>query len=107
MTTVGGPGDRNSKLRPYSGQLVTTRSLGPSPPDSPTLKPLTGGLSTADSRSSLNLSAATVGHRAPSIYLDDLMSSNVSSVPQQANDTRTRPGQRRHSRGNSGRIYRD
>jgi hypothetical protein len=80
MTTVGGPGDRGSKLRPHSGVSASIRHMDPSPPDSPDVRPSTAGLSTRDSRSSLNLST-----RAPSTYLDDLMS--VPPLPQHGNVT--------------------
>jgi hypothetical protein len=73
MTTVGGPGDRGSKRRPHSGIYASTRQLDSSPPGSPDMRPSTAGMSTRDSRSSLNLSTTT-NNRAPSTYLDDLMS---------------------------------
>jgi hypothetical protein len=79
MTTLGGPGDRGSKLRPHSGVYSSPRHLDPSPPDSPDVRPSTAGLSTAGSRSSLNLSTTTA-NRAPSTYLDDLMS--APPIPQ-------------------------
>ena len=79
MTTIGGGGDRGSKLRPQSGPLITARSVDPSPPESPDFRPSTGGASIGDSRSSLNL--ATKRDRTPSGYLDDLMSTGVPSVP--------------------------
>lgn len=81
MTTIGGPGDRGSKLRPHSGVSSSPRHLDPSPPESPEARPSTAGLSNRDSRSSLNLSTTT-GNRAPSTYLDDLMS--VPPVPEHA-----------------------
>ena len=83
MTTLGGGGDRGSKLRPHSGVYSTTRHMDPSPPDSPDVRPSTAGLSTAGSRSSLNLSTTT-GTRAPSTYLDDLMST-PPPLPQHGN----------------------
>jgi hypothetical protein len=79
MTTIGGGGDRGSRLRPQSGPLVTARAIDPSPPESPDMRPSTGGASIGDSRSSLNL--ARTGDRTPSTYLDDLMSSGVPSAP--------------------------
>lgn len=99
MTTIGGPGDRGSRLRPHSGVYSSPRHLDPSPPESPDVRPSTAGLSTRDSRSSLNLSTTT-GNRAPSTYLDDLMS--VPPIPQHANHT-GRP--QRESLGRS--QYRD
>lgn len=81
-TMLGEPGDRGSKLRPHSGIYASPRHLDPSPPGSPDVRPSTAGLSTRDSRSSLNLSTTT-GNRAPSTYLDDLMS--VPPMPQHAN----------------------
>jgi hypothetical protein len=86
-TTVGGPGDRNSKPRPHSGVYASTRALDPSPPESPDIRPSTAGVSTRDSRSSLNLSTTT-NNRAPSTYLDDLMS--APPLPQHA-DVSGRP----------------
>lgn len=82
MTTLGGPGDRGSKLRPHSGVYASPRHLDPSPPDSPDVRPSTAGLSPRDSRSSLNLSTTTA-NRAPSTYLDHLM--NAPPIPQHAN----------------------
>ncbi len=84
MTTLGTPGDRGSKLRPQSGVYASTRHLDQSPPDSPNVRPSTAGLTSRDSRSSLNLSTIT-GSRAPSTYLDDLM--NAPPMPQHANVT--------------------
>ena len=82
MTTLGEPGDRGSKLRPHSGIYASPRHLDPSPPGSPDVRPSTAGLSTRDSRSSLNLSTTTA-NRAPSTYLDDLM--NTPPLPQHTN----------------------
>ena len=79
MTTIGGGGDRGSKLRPQSGPLVTARSVDTSPPESPEMRPSTGGASIGESGSSLNL--APTGGRTPSTYLDDLMNNGVPSVP--------------------------
>ena len=81
-TTIGGPGDRGSKLRPQSGVHSSPRYPDPSPPGSPDVRPSTAGLSAGDSRSSLNLTINTA-NRAPSTYLDDLMS--TPPVPQHAN----------------------
>ena len=76
-------GDRGSKLRPHSGVYASPRYLDPSPPDSPDVRPSTAGLSVGDSRSSLNLSTTT-HNRAPSTYLDDLMSA-PPLLPQHGN----------------------
>lgn len=80
-------GDRGSKLFPHSGVYASPRRLDSSPPDSPDVRPSTAGLSTRNSRSSLNLSTMT-NDRAPSTYLDDLTSApplplhaNVSARP--------------------------
>jgi hypothetical protein len=100
MTTLGEPGDRGSKLRPHSGIYAATRHVDPSPPDSPDVRPSTAGLSTRDSRSSLNLSTTT-GNRAPSTYLDDLMS--VPPVPPVINNYSTKPKRESLGRGQ----YRD
>lgn len=81
-TTIGGPGDRTSKLRPHSAVHSSPRNPDPSPPGSPDVRPSTAGLSGGDSRSSLNLTINTA-NRAPSTYLDDLMSS--PPVPQHTN----------------------
>jgi hypothetical protein len=78
MTTIGGGGDRGSKLRPQPGAFVTARAVDPSPPESPDVRPSTGGTSIGDSRSSLHL--GPTGDRTPSTYLDDLMSNGVPSA---------------------------
>jgi hypothetical protein len=78
MTTIGGGGDRGSKLRPQSGAFVTARAVDPSPPESPDGRPSTGGASIGDSRSSVHL--GLTGDRTPSAYLDDLMNNGVPSA---------------------------
>lgn len=78
MATIGGGGDRGSKLRPQSGAFITARAVDPSPPESPDVRPSTGSASIGDSRSSVHL--GLTGDRTPSTYLDDLMSSGVPSV---------------------------
>ena len=92
MTTIGGGGDRGSKLRPQSGPLVTARAVDPTPPESPDFRPSTGGASIGDSRSSLNLAPSR--SRTPSTYLEDMMSNGASSVPRHGYP---------ESRGNLGR----
>lgn len=92
MTTIGGGGDRGSKLRSQSGAPVTARVSDPSPPESPDFRPSTGGASIGDSKSSVHLSLSR--NRTPSLYLEDLMNSGVP------------PGSRHGhtgSRGSSGR----
>jgi hypothetical protein len=79
MTTIGGSGDRASKLRPQSGAVMTARTVDPSPPESPDGRPSSGGASIGDSRSSIQQV------RTPSTYLDDLMSNGVRSVSRQGN----------------------
>ena len=76
----GGHGDRSSKLRPHSGVYPSSRTLDPSPPGSPNMPPSTLGMTSQESRSSLNISNYT-NNRAPSTYLDDLMS--TPPLPQQ------------------------
>ena len=80
MTTIGGGGDRGPKMRSQSGQLLTARAINPSPPESPGTRPSTGGASIGDSRSTVNL--VPMNDRTPSSYLDDLMSSRFSSIPE-------------------------
>lgn len=80
MTTIGGGGDRGSKMRSPSGQPITARALNPSPPESPGTRPSTGGASIGDSRSTINL--VPMNDRTPSSYLDDLMSNRFSSIPE-------------------------
>jgi hypothetical protein len=80
MTTIGGGGDRGSKLRLQSGQPITARAIDPSPPESPDTRPSTGGASIGDSRSTINLVLAS--DRTPSTYLDDLMSNRVPVIPE-------------------------
>lgn len=79
MTTIGGVGDLRSKLRQQSGAFITARAVDPSPPESPDVRPSTGGASIGDSRSSLHL--GPTGDRTPSTYLDDLMSNGVPTGP--------------------------
>jgi len=80
MTTIGGGGDRGSKMRRQSGPLITARTIDPSPPESPDTRPSTGGASIGDSRSTVNLVPAS--DRTPSTYLDDLMSNRVPIIPE-------------------------
>lgn len=94
MTHVGGGsgGIGLSNLGPQSDRYSRARSIGPSPPGSPSLPPSRGGesayggrLSTAGltmhaSNSSLNLSAAPQS-RAPSAYLEDLFENHPPGTP--------------------------
>lgn len=83
MTHIGGGG---SGLGNQNHRYSRARSVGPSPPRSPSLppsrgnelamgRPSTAGLTMHASNSSLNLSIAPQG-RAPSAYLDDLFESH-------------------------------
>ena len=93
MTHIGGGGIGLSNLRPESHRYSRARSVGPSPPGSPSLPPSRGGeptyhgrmsnvgLTTHASNSSLNLSAQPQS-RAPSAYLDDLFENHVPVSPQ-------------------------
>lgn len=82
MTHIGGGG---SGLGNANHRYSRARSMGPSPPRSPSLppsqgndgglgRPSTAGLSMHASNSSLNLSAPPQG-RAPSAYLEELFQS--------------------------------
>lgn len=107
MTHVGGGngGIGLSNLGPHTHGYSRARSVGPSPPGSPSLPPSRGGdsvyggrLSTAGltmhaSNSSLNLSPAPQS-RAPSAYLEDLFANHPPGTP---------PPEE-HRRGSRGRL---
>ena len=86
MTHVGGGGIGLSNLAPQNHRYSRARSVGPSPPGSPSLPPSRGAESTLgrlnmhESNSSLNLSAPPQG-RAPSAYLEDLFENHPPGSP--------------------------
>ena len=91
MTHIGGGGIGLSNLTPQNHRYSRARSLGPSPPGSPSLPPSRGadstlarlstaGLTMHASNSSLNLSAPPQG-RAPSAYLEDLFENHPPGTP--------------------------
>lgn len=87
-TTIGGIG--RESMRPTSQGYVRPRSMGPSPPVSPSLPPSSRGVDTAygapsnldmsthPSTSTLNLSTAPPPGRAPSAYLEDLFENHTT-----------------------------
>ena len=105
-TTIGGVGDRGSKLRPQSGPYVKTRSVDPSPPDSPDIRPSTGGVSIVDSRSSLQLVPHQTTDRTPSAYLEDMMSNSATPPPPRHTSGQHRPSASRDGSGVR-RVYRE
>ena len=88
----GGGGIGLSNLGPQNHRYSRTRSIGPSPPGSPSLPPSRGresthggrlstaGLTMHASNSSLNLSPAPQA-RAPSAFLDDLFENHPPGTP--------------------------
>ncbi len=91
MAHIGGGGIGLSNLTPQNHRYSRARSIGPSPPASPSLPPSRGadstlgrlstaGLTTHASNSSLNLSAPPQG-RAPSAYLEDLFENHPPGTP--------------------------
>ena len=91
MTHIGGGGIGLSNLTPQNHRYSRARSIGPSPPGSPSLPPSRGadstlgklntaGLTMHASNSSLNLSAPPQG-RAPSAYLEDLFENHPAGTP--------------------------
>ena len=91
MTHIGGGGIGLSNLTPQNHRYSRARSIGPSPPVSPSLPPSRGadstlgklntpGLTMHASNSSLNLSAPPQG-RAPSAYLEDLFENHPAGTP--------------------------
>ena len=91
MTHIGGGGLSLSNLAPQNHRYSRARSIGPSPPGSPSLPPSRGadstlgrlstaGLTTHASNSSLSLSAPPQG-RAPSAYLEDLFENHPPGSP--------------------------
>ena len=91
MTHIGGGGIGLSNLTPQNHRYSRARSIGPSPPRSPSLPPSRGadstlgklntaGLTIHASNSSLNLSVPPQG-RAPSAYLEDLFENHPAGTP--------------------------
>ena len=91
MTHIGGGGIGLSNLTPQNHRYSRARSIGPSPPVSPSLPPSRGadstlgklntaGLTMHASNSSLNLYAPPQG-RAPSAYLEDLFENHPAGTP--------------------------
>ena len=91
MTHIGGGGIGLSNLTPQNHRYSRARSIGPSPPGSPSLPPSRGadstlgklntaGLTMHGSNSSLNLSAPPQG-RAPSAYLEELFENHPPGTP--------------------------
>jgi hypothetical protein len=76
-----GPSISLSNLGPQAQGYSQTRSMGPSPPDSPSL---VGQTQAMQSSSTLNLNRGYGGaERAPSAYLDDLFDASPSTGPAQ------------------------
>ena len=100
MTHIGSGGIGLSNLTPQNHRYSRARSVGPSPPGSPSLPPSRGadstlgklntaGLTMHASNSSLNLSAPPQG-RAPSAYLEDLFEKHPPGSPPPEEHGRTR-----------------
>jgi hypothetical protein len=87
-----------TNLRPDSRGHPRGSTLGPSPPDSPSLGPRTTPVPRNVSTSTVNLNRPPSG-RAPSAFLDDLLDDNPHMFPGAPSHHHT------HSTGSHGRRY--